>query len=193
MVLLQISENAVGEPKNFNWGKGWRAVRIWKELTDHGEKFFALVIKKYGPGDYGTKKSEEMYIGREIKYLGPRELDTDPNSPTFSKRVNKDIEYVKSEVWDDKKNAYVEQQVPINANKTYKYVHDASDKEIITGYKTLVGDLPGGRRTQLIFLYDSRPVTIRDQKEFFETSVSAFREIEEPQVHASKELANSKK
>ena len=49
MPLLQIEENIVVEPKNFKWGDEWRAVRIWKELRDDGEWFYALIIKKYGP------------------------------------------------------------------------------------------------------------------------------------------------
>lgn len=178
MPLLQIEENIVSEPKDFKWGKEWRAIRIWKELRDDGDYFFALITRMYGPNDYGNKKDDEYWIGREVKYINERKFDTDPKSQTFGKRVDKDPEWVHEEIWDDRLHKYVAQKYAVEAKKTYKYTHKVTP-ELTKNYRSLVGDLPGGARTQLIFLYGSRPVDVRNHDDFWKHEVKEFRAIEE--------------
>lgn len=178
--MLQIEENAVPLPDNFQWGKEWRAVRIWKEKRDDGDHLFAFCIRYYGPNDFGRKKSEEIWIGREIKYIAEREWDLDKKSKTFGERIAKDAETVTEEIWDEKLGKYVSVETPINATKEYDYKHKANDPDLIKNYKTLVGRLPAGRKTQLLFVYDggSRNVTMENPDDFWNHSVDELMAIE---------------
>lgn len=178
--MLQIEENAVPLPDNFQWGKEWRAVRIWKELRDDGDFIYAFCIRYYGPNDYGRKKADEIWIGREIKYISERDWDNNPKSKTYGQRVAKDAETVTEEIWDEKLGKYVPVETAINAIKEYDYKHKANDPDLVAQYKTLVGRLPAGRKTQLLFVYDSggRTVNIDNPDDFWNHTVSELMAIE---------------
>ena len=178
MPKLQIEENWE-VPKDFDWGKSWRAVRIWKELRADGEFLYAFVVKKYTETDIGELKEEELWIGRRVEYRGKRKFDVDPKSKTFSKRIDEAPQQVTEEVYNDATGRYEEQTYTVNAKKIYIYEHNVKDKTLIPKYQSLCGSLPGGSATQLIMLYGSRPVTIEQPDDFWKHSVLEFKNVEQ--------------
>lgn len=173
---LQIEENMVDLPEDFN-PKDWRAVKLWRELKDDGrEYFFGFLLKYYGPGDFGRRKDEEVYIGRKVKYIQDKTWDLKKGSKTFGERIEIPAEEVTEEEWSDRLGKYVPVKgPPINATKTYQYVHDASDDKIVKMYKALVGSLTVGR-TQFYFVSSggSRIDKIDNEEDFFNTTVKKF-------------------
>lgn len=178
MPKLQIEENWQ-VPDDFDWGKSWRAVRIWKELRADGEFFYAFIVRKYDETDIGEMKDEELWIGRRIEYRGKRKFDVNPRSKTFSKRIDEKPQEVTEEVYNEDTGKYEEQTYTVNAKKIYVYDHKADDKELIAKYQSLCGSLPGGTSTQLIMLYGSRPVNIEVPKDFWSHTVKEFKEVEQ--------------
>ncbi len=178
MPKLQIEENWQ-QPKDFDWGKSWRAVRIWKELRADGEFLYAFIVKKYSETDLGELKDEELWIGRNVEYRGKRKFDVDPKSATFSKRIDEKPQVVTEEVYNDSTGKYEDQTYTVNAKKIYVYNHKASNVELVRHYQSLCGSLPGGTATQLIMLYGSRPVTIDNPNDFWKHTVKEFKEIEQ--------------
>lgn len=176
---LQIEENIRPLPPDFKWGQEWVAVRMWRELDDNGEHLYAFLVRKFGPNDYGTKREDELWIGREIEYIKERDWQKDPRKPRFGERVDVEADTVTESIWDEKKGTYVQQETPVNARKTYKFLHDANNKEIQKQYKTLV-QLTGRIRTKLYFVYNngSRIVSIENMNDFFDHSVKELAEQE---------------
>lgn len=178
---LALEENIKDLPEDFNWGEGWRALRIWKELRDDGEFLYAFLIKMYGPNDYGNKREDELWIGRKIKYLKGRKWQLNPKKPNFGKRVDDEPETVKESIWNDETGTYDEVITPINAQKTYEYIHKTTDKDIMAKYKTLVGSTTQGR-TRFYFVYDNgaRIVNIKNSNDFWNLTVEqlAKQEVE---------------
>lgn len=169
---LQIEEAISPMPEDFKWGEEWRALRIWKELRDDGEFLYAFLIKMYGPNDYGNKKEDELYIGREIHYIKGKKFQLDHKKKDFGKRVEDEADEIVESQWDYDKGKYVEVRTPVNAKKTYKYLHNSTDKELIKKYQSLIGPTSVGN-TKLYFVYNygSRIVEIPNKKDFFEHSV----------------------
>jgi len=178
-----IDEGAIPLPENFGWGKEYVALRIWKELRDDGEYLFAACLRKFGPNDFGDRSEDHIYIGREIKWLGKKITDENRRSKTFGNRINEKTETVTERVFDDVENEWKEIEIPINATKTYDYLHKADNPEMVKQYKTLVGPAPRSGKTHFTFIwaYGSEMREIKTSKEFFEHSVEELVNWEEKQ------------
>lgn len=181
---LIVDEGATPLPENFKWGKEWVALRIWKELRDDGEFLFAACLRKYGPNDFGNKSEDHIYIGRQIKWIGSRITDTNPKSKTFGKRTDAKAETVTERVFDEESQEWKEIEIPVNATKTYEYLHNAEDEEIVKMYKTLVGATPRSGKTHLSFIwaYGSEMREIKNKDEFFNHTVKELQEWEDSQA-----------
>lgn len=181
---LVVDEGAMPLPENFAWGKEWVALRLWKELKDDGEWFFASLIRKYGPNDFGNKSKDNIYIGREIEWVGNRITDTREGSKTIGRRINEKTETVTDRVFDEETGEWKEIEIPINATKTYKYLHKSDDPEFVKLYKTLVGPTPRSGKTHFTFIwgYGSEFREVKTPKEFFEHSVEEMRDYEESKI-----------
>ena len=181
---LVIDEGAIPLPEDFKWGKEYVALRMWKELRDDGEYLFAACLRKFGPNDFGDKSEDHIYIGREIEWIGKRITDVNPRSKTFSKRVNQKSETVTERVFNEDENEWQEIEIPINATKTYNYLHKADNEEFIKQYKTLVGPTPRSGKTHFTFIwaYGSEMREIKNPKEFFAHSVEELSKWEDEQA-----------
>jgi hypothetical protein len=174
---MYIGDDLIALPKNFD-PKKWRAVRMWKELRDNGEFFFALLVRYYGPNDYGNKRKDFVHIGREIVWSYGKETDTDPDSPTFGKRVEIQPQLVTERIFNEKTKEWDEVKVPVNATKSYKYEHKTSDKKITEMYKGLCGTVPRSGYTTFTFIsgQGSNLRRVETEEEFFEKSVKQIIE-----------------
>lgn len=193
---LIVDENAIPLPENFQWGKEYVALRIWKELKDEGEFLFAACLRKYGPNDFGNKSEDHIYIGRQIKWVGERVTDTNQRSKTFGKRINAKAETVTERVFDEDQGEWKEVEIPVNATKTYEYLHDASNPDIVKQYKTLVGPTPRSGKTHFSFIwgYGSEIREVKTPNEFFSHSVKEMADWEESiaQTEAFKKQVKSR-
>lgn len=170
---LQINENILEEiPEDFGWGKKWKALRIWKELRDDGEFLYAFIIRHYGPNDFGTKKEDERWIGRKIKWIHGRKWQNNPSAPHYGERVDDEAEMVTEEEWDEKTHTYKKVETPVNARKTYEYIHRADDSDMIKNYKTLIGRTTQGT-TQFHFVFSDQVRKMKSE-EFWGTTVTQF-------------------
>jgi hypothetical protein len=176
---LQLEENIKPLPVDFKWGAEWTAIRMWKELRDDGEFLYAFLVRRYGPDDYGRKREDELWIGREIEYIKERDWQRDPKKPNFGQRVDIEPDEVVESIWDEAKGKYIEQKTPLNARKRYKYVHRADNKEIVKRYQSLI-QMTGVVRTKLYFVYNdgSRIISIENEDEFFNTPVKQVADME---------------
>lgn len=188
---MQITENILEEiPSDFGWGKKWKALRIWKELREDTEYLYAFIIRYYGPGDFGTKKEDERWIGRRIKWIRGKKWQNDPSQPNYGQRVEEELETVVEEEWDEKKKTYVRVETPVNAKKTYEYIHKADDKDIVENYKTLVGRTTQGA-TQFYFVFGDQVRKIKP-KDFWAGTVQEFADKFENIEEDTKEKKISK-
>lgn len=178
---LIVDEGAIPLPENFTWGKDWVALRMWKEQRDEGEFLFAACLRKYGPNDFGNKSEDHIYIGREVKWIGERVTDVNPRSKTFGDRKDAKTETVTERIFDEETDEWKDVQIPINATKTYEYLHKASDGEFIKHYKTLVGKTPRSGKTHFSFIwaYGSQIREVKTAKEFFLHTVQELADYEE--------------
>ena len=170
---MEITENILEEiPADFGWGKKWKAMRIWKELRDDGEYIYAFIIRHYGPNDFGNKKEDERWIGRKIKWIRGKKWQNDPTLPHYGERVEDEAETIVEEEWDEKKKTYVKVETPVNAKKTYEYIHKADDKEMIKNYQSLVGRTTMGT-TQFHFVFGDQVRKVKP-KDFWAQTVEDF-------------------
>jgi|SRR6185437_1962349 len=177
---LQIEEAISPLPEDFKWGEQWRALRLWKELRDDGEFFYAFVVRMYGPNDYGNKKEDELYIGREIKYIKGKKFQLDHKKPKFGERVDEEADEIVESIFDYEKGKYVEVRTPVNARKTYLYLHKADDKEMAKKYASLIGTTSVGiTKMYFVYNYGSRIVEIPNKKDFFEHTVQELANKEQ--------------
>jgi len=176
---LQIEENIQPLPKDFDWGKGWRALRIWRELKDDGEFFYAFLVRRYGDNDYGNKREDELWIGREIVYSKGKKFQTDPKKPKFGERVPDQADEVLEEIWNPDKGRYESVTTQVG-QKTYKYLHKAGDKDIAKKYETLIGTI-FNTTTRLYFVYNhgARIVLMENKNDFFEHTVADLAKLEQ--------------
>lgn len=181
---LIVDEGAVPLPENFQWGKDYVALRMWKELRDDGEFFFAACLRKYGPNDFGNKSEDNIYIGREIEWIGERITDTNKNSKTFGQRINQKTETVTERIYDEEENEWKEIKIPINATKTYNYLHRCDNKEYVKQYKTLVDATPRSGKTELTFIWNhgTESVKIKKPDEFFDHTVQEMADWSEKKM-----------
>lgn len=190
-----VDEGAVPLPEDFKWGKEWVALRIWKELRDDGEYLFAACLRKYGPNDFGNKSEDHIYIGRQIEWIGERITDDNKRSKTFGKRVNAKAETVTERVFDEDEQEWKELEIPINATKTYNYLHKADDEEFVKLYKTLVGPTPRSGKTHMSFIwaYGSEIREIKNKSEFFDHKVEELQKWEDEQAQTEAFKKSTKK
>ncbi len=176
-----VDEGAIPLPEDFKWGKEWVALRIWRELRDDGEFLFAACLRKYGPNDFGNKSEDHIYIGREIKWIGERITDENKRSKTFGKRVDAKADTITERVFDDDLQEWKEIEIPINATKTYEYLHKADDAEFVKLYKTLIGATPRSGKTHMSFIwaYGSEMREIKNKNEFFDHTVKELADWED--------------
>lgn len=176
-----VDEGAIPLPEDFKWGKEWVALRIWRELRDDGEFIFAACLRKYGPNDFGNKSEDHIYIGREIKWIGERITDENKRSKTFGKRVDAKADTITERVFDDDLQEWKEIEIPINATKTYEYLHKADDAEFVKLYKTLIGATPRSGKTHMSFIwaYGSEMREIKNKNEFFDHTVKELADWED--------------
>lgn len=178
-----VDEGAIPLPEDFGWGKEWVALRMWKEQRDDGEYLFAACLRKYGPNDFGDKSEDHIYIGREIQWIGKRITDENRRSKTFGKRINEPTDSVTERIFDDEANQWKEIEIPINATKTYNYLHKADNADWVKLYKSLVGPAPRSGKTHFTFIwaYGSEMREIKTSKEFFDHTVQELIDWEEKQ------------
>ncbi len=171
--LFVIDENAVPLPVDFQWGKQWIATRMWKELRDDGEFYFALVQRKYGPQDWGNTHDDFLYIGREVSWIKERTTDINPRSKKFGQRVDAPAETVTISEYNEKTQEYEPVQKAVNERKVYLYIHKTTDKALTTNYESLYGNTQRGGKTELTFIYGngSNFAQVKTKKEFFGRSV----------------------
>lgn len=181
---LVVDEGATPLPEDFAWGKEWVALRMWRELRDDGEYLFAACLRKYGPNDFGNKSEDHIFIGREIKWIGQRITDENHRSKTFGKRVDEKAETVTERIFDEDEQEWKEVEIPINATKTYNYLHKADNPEFIKQYKTLVGPAPRSGKTHFSFIwaYGSQIREVKTAKEFFAHTVQELADWEEANI-----------
>lgn len=181
---LIVDEGAIELPENFQWGKQWVALRMWKEQRDDGEYLFAACLRKYGPNDFGNKTKDHIYIGRKVKWTRGKITDTDPDSPTFTKRIDEKAEEVIEKVFNEKTGNWDEIKIPVNATKTYDYLHKADNDDMVKLYKSLVGPTPRSGKTHFTFIwgYGSEFREVKTAKEFFGHSVKEMQEWEESKL-----------
>lgn len=173
MVLLELRPNFIKDLKTFKWGKEWRAERIWRELRIDGEYLFASIKKDYGviegthALDLGNKKEDYYWVGRTIRIVGERVPDTDPNSPTFGKRVYKAPPKRLGREWNENTKQW-EDVTYEDGRKTYDYICPATPENLKL-FQTMAGPLDNNNETQLIFIYGSRNIDVPDADLFFKT------------------------
>ena len=86
---MSIPQRFITNLETFTWGKDWRAKRIMKEKRTNGEYYFATIVRYYGETedthDYDISPSyaDRAILGRVEKFVGKRQHDIDPDSPTF--------------------------------------------------------------------------------------------------------------
>lgn len=193
--MLTVDEGAVPLPENFEWGKEWVALRMWKEQRDDGDYLFAACLRKFGPNDFGNKSKDHIYIGREIVWTGERITDTREGSKTIGQRIDAKAETVTERVFDEESNDWVEVKIPINATKKYNYLHKADNDEIVKKYKTLVGPTPRSGKTFFTFIwgFGSEFREVKTAKEFFDHPVQDMVDGEEAKLRTDTLSKNSKK
>lgn len=188
---LSIKQNFVTNLENFTWGKGWRATRLIKEKRTDGEYYFGNVIRYYGEKedthdyDVGETYAEMAWIGRNEKFVGKRVHDTDPDSPTFGKRIYTEaITETITETND--KGKPIEREVLVEGKTIYEYtirVNPENTKKI----QELAGAIALNQETQFLFVYGAMPPLVVDPETFWKISVSDYlRKIQTIKVEVDK-------
>lgn len=171
MPILQIDTNYVTDFDKFQWGKEFRAERIWRELRSDGEYLFASMRRNYGnidevgAIDLGTKKEDYWWIGREEDRVGERVFDTNPRSDTFGQRKYEEPPTIVEEQFNEETQKW-EKVSYKDGRLIYKYRCPATD-DFLKKFQSLVGNLDNGKTTQLIFIFGSRVVDIPNPDVFF--------------------------
>lgn len=191
---MSIQENFVRDLENFTWEKDWRAMRIIKELRTSGEFFFAHIVRFYGEKenthdyDIGDTAAETAWLGRNETFVGKRDWDTDSDSPTFGKRINKPA--VTEEITvQDSKGKPVKREVLIEGKTVYEYTIPVT-KENAEKMKKLAGAVSLNQETQFLFIQGASPPLVVDPDTFWTTSVRDYLQQIKPKPQ---KIGNGKK
>ena len=175
---LSIPERYITNLDNFTWGDDWRATRIIKEKRVHGDYYFANIVRYYGTkedtDDYDISESfaESAWLGRNEKFVGKRTHDTNPDSPSFGKRVYTEA-ITETITEDDSRGHPTERTVLVDGKAVYEYIIPVN-VENTKKMKTLAGAIALNQETQFLFIYGAQPPHSIDPKTFWSVSVSFF-------------------
>lgn len=175
MSSLRIKEKFVEDFKNFEWDK-YKAVVLSKEKRNDGDYYFALIVRHYGTIEDGTKsfdigdRSEDfVWLGRTEKWVGHRVPDTDPDSPTFGKRIYQEpiIEEIER---PDSKGKMRKEKIVVEGRAIYEYSLKVNEKNTVN-IKKLVGLLDINKYTSFQIIYGTgNPIAV-DEDTFFSKTI----------------------
>lgn len=175
---LSIQQRFITDLDSFTWGKDWRATRIIKEKRVGGEYYFANIVRYYGEKedthDYDLAETlqEQAWLGRVEKFVGKRMHDTDPDSPTFGKRIYSPAitEMITEE---DSRGKPKTREVLVEGKTIYEYKLKVDEKNTKL-MKELAGAIALNQETQFLFIYGANPPLVVDPETFWKTSVSDY-------------------
>ena len=184
---MSIPQRFITNLETFTWGKDWRAKRIMKEKRTNGEYYFATIVRYYGETedthDYDISPSyaDRAILGRVEKFVGKRQHDIDPDSPTFGKRIyTKAITETITE--EDSNGKPREREILIEGKSIYEYtlpVNEENTKKL----KTLQGSISLNQDTKLMYVYGATPPLVVPPETFWKTSVTDYLQQIDPLVN----------
>ena len=180
MSSLRIKEKFVTDFKNFEWDK-YKAVVLSKEKRNDGDYYFGLIVRHYGEiedgiksFDIGDRSEDYMWLGRVEKFIGSRVPDTDPDSPTFGKRIYKEpiIEEIER---IDSKGKKIKEKIVIEGRPIYEYPLKVNEKNTLN-IKKLVGLLDINKPTSFQIIYGTgNPITVDEETFFSKTTDEIYQ------------------
>jgi len=175
---LSIPQRFITDLENFSWGDDWRATRIIKEKRIDGDFYFANIVRYYGEKedthdyDIAETMSETAWLGRIEKFVGKRIHDTNPDSPTFGKRIYSEA-ITETITEKDGRGRPVEREVLVDGKVVYQYTIPVT-KENTEKMKPLGGAIALNQETQFLFVYGAQPPHAVDPETFWTTSVNEY-------------------
>lgn len=164
-----------------------------REKRVDGEYFFANIIRYYGEKenthdyDIGDTYAETAWLGRVEKFVGKRIHDTNPESPTFGKRIYSPA--VTENITEENEKGYpITREVLIEGKTIYEYTIPVT-KENIVKMKTLAGAIGLNQETLFMFVYGMNPPLKVDPDTFWDTSVAYYLQS----INPLKKKENGKK
>ncbi len=182
---LSIPQRFITDLDNFTWEQDWRASRIIKEKRTNGEYYFATIIRYYGETedthdyDISTSFSDRAILGRAEKFVGKRQHDTDPESPTFGKRIYTEA-ITETIVEEDSKGKPREREVLVEGKTIYEYTLPVNEENTMK-LKTLVGAVALNQETKFLYVYGANPPHVVPPETFWKVSVADYLQRIQPQ------------
>lgn len=180
MSSLRTKQKFVTNFKDFEWDK-YKAAVLSKEKRNDGDYYFGLIVRHYGEIDDGAKsfdigdRSEDfMWLGRTEKFIGSRIPDTDPDSPTFGKRIYQEpiIEEIER---PNSKGKMVKEKIVVQGRVIYEYPLRVNEKNT-TNIKKLVGLLDINKYTSFQIIYGTgNPITVDEETFFSKTTDEIYQ------------------
>lgn len=180
MSSLRINQKFVTNFKDFEWDK-YKAAVLSKEKRNDGDYYFGLIVRHYGEIDDGAKsfdigdRSEDfMWLGRTEKFIGKRVPDTDPDSPTFGKRIYQEpiIEEIER---PNSKGKMVKEKIVVQGRPMYEYPLRVNEKNT-ANIKKLVGLLDINKYTSFQIIYGTgNPITVDEETFFSKTTDEIYQ------------------